>query len=281
MDNWDAWVGRTDVRHDRIDEAAVGRWLATVDRFAAPDGTVPQGFHWCVTTPDAATSALGEDGHPRRNDDPKGFLPPIPLPRRMWAASSVEFYHPLCVGHALSRHSQVSAITLKQGSTGKLVFVDLTHEIQTGGHIAIREMQTIVYREAAAPDAPLQPLKATGAFDPAGWDIHRVINPTSPLLFRYSALTFNSHRIHFDRHYAQAEERYRGLVVQGPLTATLLLDLAREKFGDNQLRRFEFRGLSPAIADEPLHIVFRGAADIELAAFAGDGRIVMKASASR
>lgn len=281
MGEWDAWVGRTEVRHDRIDEAALGRWLATLDRDAAPGGKVPQGYHWCVTTPDASTSALGEDGHPRRNDDPQALLPPVPLPRRMWAASSVAFLRPLCEGQALSRHSRVAAITAKQGGSGKLVFVDLTHEMRTGGEIAIRELQSIVYRETAAPDAPLQPPKAVGVFDPAGWDVHRVVTPTPPLLFRYSALTFNSHRIHYDRLHAQDEERYRGLVVQGPLTATLLLDLARRRFGDNQLRRLEFRGLSPAIADEPLHLVLRGDTEIELAAFAEDGRQVMKASAAR
>ncbi len=281
MNDWDDWIGRSEIRTDRIDEARLTRWLATFDRTAPSGGDAPQGLHWCLGTPDAPTANLGRDGHPRREGKPQGFLPPIPLPRRMWASSKVEFIAPLRIGDAIERNSSIASIKEKQGASGRLVFVDIAHATMSGGETKLRETQSIVYREAAAADAPLAP-PPTGAdmFDPVDWETHHELRPTEALLFRYSALTFNSHRIHYDLAYAKGEERYRGLVVQGPLTATLLLDLARRRFGDNRLRRFEFRGLSPAVAGEPLHLVARGNGDIELAAFAADGRQVMQASAT-
>jgi 3-methylfumaryl-CoA hydratase len=144
------------------------------------------------------------------------------------------------------------------------------------------ETQTLVYREAAGADAPISPPPMGDArFDPSEWGAHRVLSPDPRLLFRYSALTFNTHRIHYDAPYAQSVERYRGLVVHGPLTASLLLQLAASELGENALRSFAFRGLSPAIAGEPLHLVMRkGEAGYDLAAFADDGRQVTAASAS-
>ena len=283
MSEWQQWVGREEERRDRIDESALTRWLATLDREAPSDGAVPQGFHWCLALPDAPTASLGTDGHPRRTGDAQSFMPPIPLPRRMWASSKIEFLRPLRCGDAIARRSRIAAVTTKQGSSGSLVFVDVAHETRDGTGVAINEIQSIVFREAAAPDAPLSPPPPEdGRFDVGAWDAHRAIEPTAALLFRYSALTFNSHRIHYDRPYAIDEERYRGLVVHGPLTATLLLDLARRRFGNNALSRFAFRGVSPAVADEPLHLAIRGDGDaIELGAFAGDGRPVMRASAAR
>ena len=134
---------------------------------------------------------------------------------------------------------------------------------------------------AARPPPPAPPPLGDGTFDPSGWDQHRVIEPGAPLLFRFSALTFNSHRIHYDAPYAIGEEGYRGLVVHGPLTATLLLDLAQRELGDNALQSFAFRGLSPAICGEELHLVMRSAGSgYELGAFAADGRQVMSAQAS-
>ena len=149
--------------------------------------------------------------------------------------------------------------------------------------LAVREVQSLVYRDAAGPDAPLgPPASSESSFDPASWAAHRRLVPSETLLFRFSALTFNSHRIHYDLPYAQAEERYRGLVVHGPLTATLLLDLARESFGDQAISTFSFRGLSPAMCGEPLHLVMGGPEDsIQLAAFADDGRQIMAAQATR
>lgn len=283
MGAWDAWIGREEVRTDRIDAGSVSRWLATFDRDAPEDGHVPQGFHWCLCLPDAATGQLGNDGHPFRLDGPESFLPPLPLPRRMWASSKVEFRTPLKLGDAVTRTSRVLSITEKTGGSGPLVFVDVAHDTSGEAGVAVREVQSIVYRDAAAADAPLSPpAVGNGHFDLTGWSSHRMLMPSAPLLFRFSALTFNSHRIHYDLPYAQGEERYRGLVVHGPLTASLLLDLARREFGDNALASFNYRGLSPAICGEALHLVMRRTdSEIELAAFASDGRQVTAATATR
>ena len=282
MSEWDSWIGREELRSDRIDAGHAARWLATLDREAAPDSAVPQGFHFCLCLPEAATAQLGSDGHPRRDDSPTSFLPPVPLPRRMWASSKIEFLAPLHLGDAVERRSRIKSVTAKQGGSGSLVFVDVEHETSNAAGPAVREVQSLVYREpapAGSPPAPPAPTEAT--FDPKGWDAHRMLVPSEPLLFRYSALTFNSHRIHYDLAYACGEEGYRGLIVHGPLTATLLLDLARRELGDNALKSFAFRGLTPGVCGEALHLVMRGGGEaIELGAFASDGRHVMSATAS-
>lgn len=282
MRDWSAWIGREDIRHDQVDPAAIDRWLATLDRALPTDGSIPQAYHWCLCLPDAPTAMLGADGHPLREDSDDSFLPPTPLPRRMWAGSKVEFLVPLRPGQSVKRHSRVAAITEKQGTTGKLVFAEIEHEIFSGGASAVRETQSIVFREPAPVGAPPVPRPGDGnPFDSSSWDAHRTLVPSETLLFRYSALTFNSHRIHYDLPYATQEEGYAGLVVHGPLTATLLLDLAQRSFGDNSVRRLDFRGLSPAIGGEPLHLVFRhNGTAIELSAFAADGRQVMAANAT-
>lgn len=282
MGQWDAWIGREERRSDRIDEGLYARWLATLDRAAPADGAVPQGLHWCLCTPDAPTARLGPDGHPLRDDSPASFLPPVPLPRRMWASSKVEFLAPLHPGEAVDRISRVLSVTEKTGGSGQLVFAEVEHETLGQHGIAVREVQSLVYRAAAEPGTPpAPPPLGEGRFDPSAWAAHRALVPSEALLFRYSALTFNSHRIHYDAPYAVAEENYRGLVVHGPLTATLLLDLAQRELGDNALRSFAFRGLSPAICGEELHLVMRASEQgHELAAFAADGRQVMSTSAT-
>ncbi|QGN54556.1 MaoC family dehydratase N-terminal domain-containing protein [Novosphingobium sp. Gsoil 351] len=282
MSDWDAWIGREERREDRVEPSAYARWLATLDREAPADGSVAQGFHWCLALPDAPTAGLGEDGHPLRDASPDSFLPPVPQPRRMWASSKVEFLAPLRVGAAIERRSKVASVTAKSGASGPLVFVDVAHETHADGTLAVREVQSLVYRDpppAGTPPAP--PVAGPGSFDPAAWTAHRALAPSEPLLFRFSALTFNSHRIHYDAPYATHVEGYRGLVVHGPLTASLLLDLARRELGDNALKSFAFRGVSPAIAGELLHLVMRSkSAAYELGAFAPDGREVMRASAT-
>lgn len=282
MGEFDAWIGRSERRVDRVDAGLAARWLATLDRAAGGDSAVPQGLHWCLCVPDAPTAELGPDGHPLRDDSVDSFLPPVPLPRRMWASSKIEFMKSLHVGEAVERISTVAAISDKTGSSGRLVFVDIAHETHGECGLAVREMQTVVYREAAPAGAPLVPPRlGERGFDPAPWTAHRAVTPVEPLLLRYSALTFNAHRIHYDWRYATSVEGYRGLVVHGPLTATLLLDLAQAELGDNALARFAFRGLSPAICGEALQLVLRGTGEaLELGAFAADGRQVMAAQAS-
>jgi 3-methylfumaryl-CoA hydratase len=280
--SFDAWIGRETRATDRLDDGLAARWLATFDLPRPHPPIMPQGIHFALCTPQALTASLGEDGHPARDDSPGSFLPPFPMPRRMWASSKIAFNMPIAIGAVIERTSSIVSVSEKDGGSGRLAFVDVEHHTRANGTLAVVETQTLVYREAAAPDAPLSPPPVGEArFSPEGWDAHRVLTPDARLLFRYSALTFNTHRIHYDAPYASEVERYRGLVVHGPLTASLLLQLAAAELGANRLRSFAFRGLSPAIAGEPLHLAMRkGGAGYELAAFADDGRQVTQASAA-
>jgi 3-methylfumaryl-CoA hydratase len=287
MSAFDAWIGREESSADMLDESLAKRWLSAFDLEAEKSKPLPQGIHFALCTPQAATSALGEDGHPARVDSPDSFLPPVPLPRRMWASSKIAFHAPIAAGATIKRISRVASIKEKSGASGTLVFVEVAHATHADDTLALEETQTLVYRAAAPADSPLAPPSlGDGAFDPSEWpsewDAHRVITPDTRLLFRYSALTYNTHRIHYDAPYARDVERYRGLVVHGPLTASLLLQLAASEYGDNALKSFAFRGVSPAIADEPLHLVMRKSEDgsLELGAFADDGRQVTKANAT-
>ena len=194
----------------------------------------------------------------------------------MWAASELRFLGPLNMGDEVRRTSTIQSITEKTGSTGQLVFVDIVHQTHVGAHLRVEETQTIVYREAS--NAVPSPRPVDQRPDLTHWHWHRLVEPAAPMLFRYSALTFNSHRIHYDLPYAQDAEGYRGLVVHGPLMASLLLDLTARELGDNQLKSFAFRGQSPAFAGEPLHLVGKqDGPTIHLAALGGDGRTVMSA----
>ena len=280
--SFEAWIGREHRAKDRLDEGLAARWLATFDLPRPHPAIMPQGIHFALCTPQAPSATLGEDGHPARDDSPDSFLPPFPMPRRMWASSKIAFHAPIAIGAVIERTSRIASVSEKEGGSGRLAFVDVEHHTRANGTIAVIETQTLVYREAAAPDAPLSPPALGEAqFDPADWDAHRTLAPSPALLFRYSALTFNTHRIHYDAPYASEVERYRGLVVHGPLTASLLLQLAAAELGANRLRSFQFRGLSPAIVGEPLHLVMRKSeAGYELAAFADDGRQVTAASAA-
>lgn len=280
--SFEAWIGREQRTKDRLDEGLANRWLATFDMPRPQPAIMPQGIHFALCTPDAPTATLGEDGHPARDDSPDSFLPPFPMPRRMWASSTIAFHTPIAIGAVIERTSRIAAISEKHGSTGPLAFVDVSHETRANGTLAVVETQSIVYREAASGGQALSPPPlGEGSFSPEGWDAHRTLTPDPRLLFRYSALTFNTHRIHYDAPYAEQIERYRGLVVHGPLIASLLLQLAAAELGANRLRTFGFRGLSPAIAGEPLHLVMRKSEDgYDLAAFADDGRQVTQASAA-
>ncbi|WP_298194006.1 hypothetical protein [Novosphingobium sp.] len=283
MADYTAWIGREELRRDVLIASLLTRWCATLDRAEPADNAAPQGLHWCLCTPDAATAMLGPDGHPRRDDSPGSLLPPLPLERRMWAAGSAEFLAPIPCDSVIERRSRVLSITEKQGGTGPLVFAELAHETFAGETLAVRETQTLVYRDAPPPGSPpAPPPLGEGRFDPAGWDAVREVLPTAALLFRFSALTFNTHRIHYDHPYATGTEGYRGLVVHGPLIATLLLDLARRTLGsETALAKFSFRAVSPAVADEPLHLALkRDEAGFILAAHAADGRQVMAAKAA-
>ena len=281
MTDFGAWIGREERATDRLDEALAARWHATFDRANRHPPLMPQGIHFALCTPDTQTRELGEDGHPQRDDSKRSFLPPFPMPRRMWASSSIEFHAPLLLGASIERVSRIASIKEKEGNSGPLAFVDVEHETFADGNLAVRETQTLVYREAADPQSPLSPPElGDGAFDAEDWDYDWTLVPDERLLFRFSALTFNTHRIHYDAPYARDVERYRGLVVHGPLLASLLLHFAsRELSGiSNDAKHFSFRGMSPAIAGEPLHLAGRlDGIEYELGAFADDGRQVMAA----
>lgn len=232
------WEGKTETLSDVIALPPVRALAALLDRDHEyrPGDELPLLAHWLNFLPAAHQSELGEDGHPRRG----GFLPPVSLPRRMWAGSRIEFHRTLRVGEEVSRTSRIAAVNSKQGRSGSLVFVRVTHEIRSGESLAITEEQDIVYRDAPQTGNVQTP---TPAPDEAVW--RREIVPSPVLLFRYSALTFNAHRIHYDRPYATQVEDYPGLVVHGPLIATLLLDLVYRSMPAAKVRRFSFRAVSP------------------------------------
>ncbi len=276
MGQWDAWIGRSHVSADVLSSALLTRFRATFD-LDDKSVTGPQGIHWCVCAPDTLTSELGPDGHPTRG----GFLPPLPFPRRMWASSAVAFHKPIEIGAAIVRTSVIAKIEEKQGGTGPLVFVQIEHETQCDGVLAVSETQTLVFRDQAEVTATPTPIvhKPIALQEALGqWQWQRRLTPSEVLLFRYSALTFNSHRIHYDTPYAQHEEGYRGAVVHGPLTATLMLELVERECGADQLSNFTFRGVSAAFAGEELHIVGRCDGNaVTLSAIGSDARQIAKA----
>src|SRR5690554_4598874 len=219
-EEYGAWVGRTEVRHDHIHASAVEALAATLDLSRAPGigDPLPPGWQWLFFNPVARRSELGTDGHPARG----GFLPPIELPRRMWAGSRIQYLADLPIGEPASRQSRIAKVVNKTGKRGALWFVTVEHITRHGDTVCIQEEQDIVYREATPPGSPTpkpSPYEETAQFS-------EEFTPDTTLLFRYSALTFNGHRIHYDQEYARNEEGYPGLVVHGPLTATLLQQLA-------------------------------------------------------
>jgi 3-methylfumaryl-CoA hydratase len=242
------WVGRQERRVDLVSPSHLAAWNATLDRddpFPREGDPVPPGFHWALFAPLARQSELGPDGHPRRG----GFLPPVPLPRRMWAGSRIQFHRPLRVGERVEQASLVVKVEEKSGRAGALVFVTVRHTVSGAGGPALEEERDLVYREAPKPGA------APAAPEPApqgAW--RRRIVPDDVLLFRYSALTFNGHRIHYDRRYVTAEEGYAGLVVHGPLIATLLLDLLRRELPAAAVERFRVKGLRPTLDTSPFTV---------------------------
>jgi len=242
------WLGRREVREDRITPAVVARFAAMLD-VTAPGSSAPQGIHWCLCLPDAPTAELGDDGHPARG----GFLPPVDLPRRMWAASEVRFLAPIPRDAVVQRTSTIGAIEEKQGRTGRLVFVTIDHETCAAGRLVVVERQSLVFREAAAGPAVVAAPEPSRADTPPAF--RRRLIPREPLLFRYSALTYNAHRIHYDAPYATGVEGYPGLVVQGPLVATLLLDLCAREFGAEALDGFDFRASAPAFCGDAIELV--------------------------
>ena len=278
LDSLKAWVGRSETRSDLITASAWSALAATLDRDdPAPEaGTaVPPLWHWVWFAPQALARDIGPDGHPRRG----GFLPPVPLPRRMWAGGRLEFHQPLRVGASATRASTIRSVDAKHGRSGSLVFVTVRHEYRAGQGLALTEEHDIVYRDNPQPGAPVPAPQAA----PADAAFSRGIVPDPVLLFRYSALTFNGHRIHYDRPYVTEVEGYPGLIVHGPLIATLLVDLLRRERPGAVLRRFEFKAVRPIFDIHPFEVCGRPEGDGRVALWARDhvGLLAMQASAER
>jgi 3-methylfumaryl-CoA hydratase len=272
LDHLAGWTGRAEVTDDLVTPRLVAEFAATFAPHLAPVGAgeAPLGIHWCLSPAIRPMAELGPDGHPARG----GFLPPVPLPRRMWAGGLVETLGAIRVGDAVTRRSRVGEVSSKRGRGGALVFVAVHHDYETARGLAIRERHDIVYREARPGGEAPAP---GGGPAPAERDWTVETSPT--LLFRYSAMTFNGHRIHYDRPYVTAEEGYPGLVVHGPIQATLLLNLAAA-LGGVAPARFRYRGLSPAIAGAPLRVAARRDGDgIRAWTEAEGGRTCMQAEA--
>jgi 3-methylfumaryl-CoA hydratase len=248
-DELKAWTGRSETLSDVVTAAPVRMLRATLDLPADPAvQSLPALWHWLYFLPSARQSELGPDGHPKRG----GFLPPVPLPRRMWAGGQLEFFHPLRIGDAVERVSTIEDVTLKSGRSGELCFVRVRHELNSPRGLALREFHDIVYRPEPVPGAAA----AAGEPAPAAQWSERIV-PDDVLLFRYSALTFNGHRIHYDRKYVTQVEGYPGLIVHGPLLATLLAGLGGRQFPGREPRAFSFRALKPVFDLHPFEICGR------------------------
>jgi 3-methylfumaryl-CoA hydratase len=255
IDHLRQWVGRSETREQHLDPFPARALAGLLDRADAPGegDALPLPWHWLYFLDAPSREGTGVDGHPKRG----GFLPPVPLPRRMWAAGELTLHEPLRLGQVARKTSTVRSVELKRGKAGALVFVTVAHELEQGGQPRITELQHIVYREAPTAPAPLPP----GEPAPAGAEWSRTVSPDPVMLFRFSALTYNGHRIHYDRDYATREEFYPALVVHGPLLATLLLDLlAREGGATAPPAHFSFRAQRPAFDTEPLGLFGHGEA---------------------
>jgi len=276
LDHLRSWIGRTETHEELLSPWTASAMAATVRNDGQPwepGRALPPLWHWCYFLPIAPQNGLGPDGHPARG----GFLPPVPLPRRMWAGSQFEFFQPLKLGAPTTKTSEVVEVTLKQGKAGALVFVKVQHEVHAEGALLLREFHDIVYREAPKPGESAPP--QTPPADPA-WTVEHL--PDAPLLFRYSALTFNSHRIHYDYPYVTQVEGYDDLIVHGPLIATLLLEAAQQNNPGSAVRAYSFKAVRPLTCGKPLRV--RGHAPqpdggVSLWAEDGQGALLMRATA--
>ncbi|WP_027556120.1 MaoC family dehydratase N-terminal domain-containing protein [Bradyrhizobium sp. Cp5.3] len=274
------WIGRSENLDDDITRAPVRALNATLDlaEMEISKGMpLPPLWHWLYFLPAHRQSELGPDGHARRG----GFLPPVPLQRRMWAGGQFEFHSPLTVGDSVKRVSTIDDVVIKDGRTGRLVFVKVRHEVFRAGHTgpAITEFHDIVYREAKRP-GDVEPAP-TSAQIGAPWQRH--VEPDDVLLFRYSALTFNGHRIHYDREYVTKVEGYPGLVVHGPLIATLLIDLVRRQAPGREIASFQFKAVRPTFDGKSFSLNGAPSADgrsVGLWAADHEGWLTMQATAT-
>jgi 3-methylfumaryl-CoA hydratase len=267
------WVGRSEIKHDVVAVQQARALAATFDQAfqsLGPGSAVPALWSWICFLPVSPISEAGPDGHPRRG----GFLPPVALDRRMWAGSRIKVHDDLRLGEEIARTSRIAAINEKQGKSGAMVFVTMEHRVSTPRGLAMEEEQDIVYLAIPPVFAPPAPRFAPR---PPDWSQPFPLDPV--LLFRFSALTFNGHRIHYDRRYAEEVEHYPGLVVHGPLQAMALFEAARARNPERRATRFSFRGLRPLFEHD--RATLNGRADddgLALYTANADGAITMAAT---
>jgi 3-methylfumaryl-CoA hydratase len=276
LDELRGWIGRSQTATDVVTVTPARALAATLDLARTFDegDALPPPWHWQYFLTMSPMAEAGPDGHPKRG----GFLPPVPLPRRMWAGSRMEFHRPLRIGEAITRVSRIADVALKEGRSGTLVFVKLRHEIAGPQGPALVDEHDIVYRDLPKPDDPAPAPRS--APPQSAW--RREIRPDPVLLFRYSALTYNSHRIHYDHPYVTKVEGYPGLVVHGPLLATLLLDLLVQALPRASVTHFEFRAVRPVFDVAPFFVCGQPAADgtsAQLWIAGSDGFLCMDATA--
>lgn len=263
--HWRSWVGKNETATQRLDVESLRRFAAALGESLDVESRLPSLAHWAYFLPVVGPDQIGSDGHPRRG----GFLPPISLPRRMFAASDMEFRAPLTLGEEAVRASRILSVTHKAGRNGDLVLVEVAHEISQAGELRVAERQTIIYRDAGDPMPAVVPAEVPAQPDDIAWQ------PGPVDLFRFSAVTFNSHRIHYDLPYATGEEGYPGLVVHGPFTAARLFGHARS--GGREPGRFAFRAIAPLFVGQPILLTAK-ADGRELAAVRCDGVTAMAAT---
>ena len=275
--NLRAWIGRSTETRDIAAEGPIRRLAALLDHDEPPwaPGALPPLGHWLYFLPEARQSSLGPDGHPTRG----GFLPPVALPRRMWAGGRIDFLRRIPFGAEMTRRSTIADIADKSGASGPMTFVAVRHEISVEGEVAIREERDIVYREAPNAGAPAPTRRSSPPAEDPDFSRTMALGPVD--LFRYSALTFNAHRIHYDRDYATGIEGYPGLVVHGPLIATLLVDTLLRWKPAAPLARFAYRARSPLFDGRPFGLFAKGAAEAAILwAQTPGGQVAMEATAS-
>lgn len=269
------WTGRSETKSDRVTEVPVAAMHATLDidaPFPLAGDALPPLWHWLYFLPLHRHSDIGEDGHAKRG----GFLPPVPLPRRMWAGGRLQFLQTLHVGDAIERTSRIVSVDAKEGRTGSLVFVLVRHEIAGPSGLAVVEEHDIVYRGMGSVPGGGTPAPADHAWE-------RTLSPDEVMLFRYSALTFNGHRIHYDRSYVTSVEGYPGLIVHGPLIATLLLELVREKLPDARITDYRFKAVRPLFDTADFSVCGKPSEDgksVSLWARSPEGLLAMEATAT-
>ena len=276
IDELKSWIGNDEIAFDEVSQSLEARFRATLDE----DPGNPQkgeiassGLHWALAPAVVKSSLLGKDSHPKKGE----FLPPVPLPRRMWAGCRTHFLKPLKIGDLVKKRSSVVDINLKDGKSGLLCFVTANYEFFVDDQLMIKEDHDLVYRDYNKEDKTIF-VKNDLPFVKSDYEEKIFAHPT--MLFRYSAITFNGHRIHYDYPYSTEEEGYKDLVFHGPLQATLMLRAA-EKYKKAKVKSFSHRGVAPVYANDDLIINIENKPNDSLNCFTStkDAGMTMKAEA--